>query len=329
MDFTFLTLTYNHERYIISHLESIKYQINNFSNKREIQLIIVDDFSSDNTILKIESWMSINSYLFKEIKVIKNAANLGLCKSIAKGYEEISGNYYKALAGDDLYSLEDIFGIEKYLEKYDILFTNIIPFNDNGVIFDKNIDIDTYLVYKYSKKDNIDFHKFIRNKLPHIGAAVIYKSSLLSKEVINFIKEFDLIDDRSQILITYMLYPSIKVKVLNKSYFLYRHHKESITKSQNESIRSRYQIDLEKLQNYEINLEKSYFKRLFKILRNYLNGIKKGSLFYYLNPFAYYYKLSQFLYSIIYKTEVKLMLSKTFKLNDLYLGEINENSRKI
>jgi hypothetical protein len=36
--FTFVTITYNHEKYIIEHLESIKYQIENFSKGKQDEL---------------------------------------------------------------------------------------------------------------------------------------------------------------------------------------------------------------------------------------------------------------------------------------------------
>ncbi|WP_288927434.1 glycosyltransferase, partial [uncultured Trichococcus sp.] len=61
--FTFVAITYNHEKYIIEHLESIKYQIENFSKGKQVNLVISDDGSMDNTMLYAQQWIERNKYL--------------------------------------------------------------------------------------------------------------------------------------------------------------------------------------------------------------------------------------------------------------------------
>ena len=52
--FVFVTLTFNHEKYIIEHLESIKYQVENYGQKFSTKIVINDDCSSDKIALILE-----------------------------------------------------------------------------------------------------------------------------------------------------------------------------------------------------------------------------------------------------------------------------------
>ena len=69
--FGFITITYNHEKYIIEHLESIKFQIESYS-LNEVTLLVCDDCSTDNTIELISKWTSKYEWLFKDIQIIRS-----------------------------------------------------------------------------------------------------------------------------------------------------------------------------------------------------------------------------------------------------------------
>lgn len=79
--FTFVTITYNHEKYIIEHLESIKYQIENFSKGKQVNLVISDDGSMDNTMLYAQQWIERNKYLFSEVELLTSEKNQGIIKN--------------------------------------------------------------------------------------------------------------------------------------------------------------------------------------------------------------------------------------------------------
>lgn len=61
-----------------------------------IEIIIVDDGSTDNTIDIISK--------FTNIKYIKNKINIGECASSRRGFEEAKGYYISRLSADDLYA---------------------------------------------------------------------------------------------------------------------------------------------------------------------------------------------------------------------------------
>ena len=109
--FTFVAITYNHEKYIIEHLESIKYQIENFSKGKQVNLVISDDGSMDNTMLYAQQWIERNKYLFSEVELLTSEKNQGIIKNYLRATAAIKTPTYKLLAGDDLYYKNDIFEI--------------------------------------------------------------------------------------------------------------------------------------------------------------------------------------------------------------------------
>ena len=50
LSFTFGILAYNQEKEILETLESIRYQIEHYSDNENINLILIDDSSADNTV---------------------------------------------------------------------------------------------------------------------------------------------------------------------------------------------------------------------------------------------------------------------------------------
>jgi glycosyltransferase involved in cell wall biosynthesis len=87
---------YNYAHYVLDTLKSIASQT--YPN---IELIIVDDFSTDNSIQIIEDWIGKYSGKLK-IKFIKNKVNIGLTKVCNIILNNASGKYFQTLDADDL-----------------------------------------------------------------------------------------------------------------------------------------------------------------------------------------------------------------------------------
>lgn len=90
---TVICLCYNHEAYVIESLNSVINQ-----SYPSIELIIVDDFSTDNSKTTIKNWLQKNP----EIKFIANEINLGNTKSFNKALQQAKGEYIIDLAADDV-----------------------------------------------------------------------------------------------------------------------------------------------------------------------------------------------------------------------------------
>lgn len=90
---TIICLCYNQEEYVLESLFSVINQ-----NYTVVELIIVDDCSSDNSKEVIEKWLLD----FPKIHFIANEVNLGSTKSFNKALKKAKGEYIIDLAADDI-----------------------------------------------------------------------------------------------------------------------------------------------------------------------------------------------------------------------------------
>lgn len=90
-----IVVNYNFSAYVIQTLESVRQQ-----TYENIELIVIDDCSADNSPDLIRNWLS--SY-DKPSKLIVNEKNLGVCATANKAFHLATGKYISATAGDDLF----------------------------------------------------------------------------------------------------------------------------------------------------------------------------------------------------------------------------------
>ncbi|MFG1525552.1 glycosyltransferase family A protein [Halobacteriovorax sp. RZ-3] len=191
--FSFVILTFNHEKYIIELLESIKYQINTYKKPFNYKLIIADDSSRDNTIELINFWLTNNTDTFDEVEILSPESNQGTCINYTKSWEHISGKYFKVIAGDDLFSFNDIVesvqskGDEDLLSGLPILLVNNELIDSNSTHFHM---IATDVIYKGSIRK-------LLNGLSMISApSFIYSKEIISnRRIFDFIRNFKLVED--------------------------------------------------------------------------------------------------------------------------------------
>lgn len=90
-------ITFNSRNTIIETLESIKVQT--YTN---IELIITDDCSSDNTVDICDSWLTDNGSRFVHSEIVTSNVNTGVACNSARGGARCHGEWIKTIAGDDL-----------------------------------------------------------------------------------------------------------------------------------------------------------------------------------------------------------------------------------
>src|SRR6202022_442605 len=90
-----IVLSYNHSRYVLETLESVRAQ-----TYKTTQLIIVDDCSTDNSLLIFEHWLRENNLT---CTFIRHKENLGICKSLNEALVVSTGKYVSTIASDDLW----------------------------------------------------------------------------------------------------------------------------------------------------------------------------------------------------------------------------------
>jgi glycosyltransferase involved in cell wall biosynthesis len=118
--------TYNGERFIASAIESCLSQ--SYSN---IELIIVNDSSTDNTAVIIERYASAD----RRVKVINNARNMKLPGSLNIGFDKAAGEYFTWTSDDNLLGVN---AIEKMVEalqnnpEADVVYSSYSFIDENG-----------------------------------------------------------------------------------------------------------------------------------------------------------------------------------------------------
>lgn len=275
-DFTFVITTYNHENYIIEHLMSIRFLIKNYGKNMLFDLIISDDCSSDNTIGIINLWISENTSLFRNIKIIKNKTNIGTVQNLKYAINEVTTKYFKELAGDDKYNDNNIFDL---FEENVLLISPVIPFGDG------NFDLKDYKTrYKLLLRANST--KKMKSLLKYaclIPAPGVFLDSSYYKDKMlwNFLKEFSVIEDYPTWF--YLLNKSnreIKIKITTKPYILYRIG-SGISSSTTE-VNKLYTEDNKKIFEYNLNLinkypkNKNVFRYIFFFKRLYISFFRFG-----------------------------------------------------
>ena len=91
---------YNCEKFILRAVKSIQYQ-----NISDIEIILVDDNSSDNTISIVRRMQKED----RRIKLIQNQKNMGILYSRSMGVLLSKGKYLFTLDNDDIFLNDDIF----------------------------------------------------------------------------------------------------------------------------------------------------------------------------------------------------------------------------
>ena len=116
---------YNHERFIAAAMDSVLDQSLN-----DLELIIVDDGSTDNTAAIIKGYDDPRvSYTWQENQDAYNTINRGM--GMARGH------YIAILNSDDVYTLDRLEKLERFCRAHsaDCVFTDVIPISDDGEAF--------------------------------------------------------------------------------------------------------------------------------------------------------------------------------------------------
>lgn len=92
-----IVVAYNSAGYILETLDSIRAQT--YAN---IELIIADDASQDETMAVAESWLLTNGGRFSGAKAVRNSINGGIAPNCNNGLRHARGEWIKLIAADDM-----------------------------------------------------------------------------------------------------------------------------------------------------------------------------------------------------------------------------------
>lgn len=217
----FLVLAYNHEGYIIEHLESIKYLIQRYAENIDVDIVVNDDCSSDKTVELLSLWLSKNEHLFRSVVTIFNKKNIGTCASVLNMLECVTADALKLTAGDDVYSYENIFDCVGMGSGVSILSGIPVSLVD-GELFEDKKDVFSIVSSQviYKDKPLIDRFRFLsNNNAPNI---IYNKKYLMSAEVKSYLSNFDVVEDWPLQISIAENFPNTKFCLVNKVFVYYR-----------------------------------------------------------------------------------------------------------
>lgn len=233
--FTFVSFVYNHEEYIIEHLESIKYLIDNYGDNYTFSILIGDDGSKDNSVKLISLWLELNGDVFNNVEFIHDGINRGFPVNFTNVTSRVKSKFFKCLAGDDVFSNENIFKDYSYLNDYECISAIPLLLIDGVVSESRSHTFHMFAAdVIFKNKSFIDrFRRICVSNTP----SLIYDLKFIKNEkIINFIKSFKSTEDLPMWTKASNLYANIKAKQLKCVHVYYRRTSGSIYLVQNESF---------------------------------------------------------------------------------------------
>lgn len=219
--FAFLVVTYNHENYIIEHLESIKHLVLTHGTDIDVDIIINDDNSTDSTRNLIDKWLHLNEFIFRFAKTIYNKTNLGTCTSVNNMLTHVKADRCKLTAGDDIYSFENIFELTKHNPDVAIISGRVLYLTGNKL--EENplssfLATATQVIYKSNSLLH-RFKHFSYNNAPNI---LYSRECLLDPRVRSHLQRFDVTEDWPLQIAIARQFPEHKFQLIDQTLVYYR-----------------------------------------------------------------------------------------------------------
>ncbi|SHM85216.1 glycosyltransferase [Flavobacterium saccharophilum] len=179
---TIICLCYNQEKYVVESLFSAIHQDYPF-----VEVIIVDDFSTDNSRKVIQKWLID----YPEIRFIANETNLGSTKSFNKALKLAKGDYIIDLACDDILlsncvSLQLKAFQESSFKKLGVVYGNAELINEKGDFYFYYFPVD-FNKKTIEKRATGDIYLSVISG----GNSICSVSSMVKKSVFDALNGYD------------------------------------------------------------------------------------------------------------------------------------------
>ena len=173
-----IVLAYRSASTIVQTLESIKNQ-----TYTQIELIVADDLSPDNTVEVVSQWIEENKSALYDAKLVTTSVNTGIPGNINRALKVTSGKYVKIIAGDDYMSREAIAEYTAFCESN----PKKVPIAEVHLFSDEDVtaqfpQVQTYCekCYEFAKKDYEEqYHMLLMQNRIVAPSASFYPVQLL------------------------------------------------------------------------------------------------------------------------------------------------------
>jgi len=186
-----IVITYNSSKYVLETLESAKAQA-----YQNIELIVSDDCSTDNTVEICRNWIKKNENRFIKTELITNKQNTGITPNCNRGLFVASGQWVKFIAGDDVLLENCISSNIQFVTNntsISFLFSKMKYIDETSKLVVK-VEDDNSELYEFSAKKQ--FKKLIIRNWLNAPSAFLKKETLIGlkgfDESTKFIEDYPL-----------------------------------------------------------------------------------------------------------------------------------------
>lgn len=267
-----ICLCYNHENFVKESLDSVVNQ-----SYKNIQIIIVDDHSSDNSVSEIENWIKNHS----DVTFIKNSKNMGNNLSFNQVLPLVKGDYVIDFATDDVL-FEDT--IASQIEAFHQNPSAALVFGNAELVDEKGKHL-SYHFHTNSAQKVLDtsLHKTNYISLLKGGNCMCSVSAMMKKSVVDTLKGYDeslFYEDldfwfrlSKQYSITFIDQPLVQKRVINTSQSTFFYKKNEYAKKINAStykiLRKSYVMNTS-AEEHQALLKRVHFEMVHNLkLKNY------------------------------------------------------------
>lgn len=270
---------YNHQDYITQCIESVVHQT--YGN---IELIVIDDGSSDNSADILEKLSQKYNFFFERQK------NMGLTRTLNKALLKAQGKYIAPIGSDDILMLDKTEKQVSFLEAHEnisVVGGNILCIDDQGLIKQKQ---------RITAYHEADFNTVFLTPKQIPAAPTVMIRAIVLRAVDGFSTDSNLEDLDLWLKITHAGYT---IAVMNDIFAYYREHSSNSYKNYQFMTESLMQI----YSNYKDEPDYLQVKNQV-LLRMFLKVSKKDSqyawtIFKQISPRYYQWKVVRGLFHLM------------------------------
>jgi len=123
-----IAVCFNHSRFLAECLDSIRNQ-----TYKNVQLLIIDDCSTDSSVLTIRDWISRTKM---DCTFLVHKENMGVCSTLNEALSYANGKYVAMIATDDIWMPEklarQVAHLESLSESAGVLYSDAYQINEDG-----------------------------------------------------------------------------------------------------------------------------------------------------------------------------------------------------
>lgn len=179
-----VVITYNSEKHILETLESIYNQ-----TYENIELIISDDASKDNTLNLCKNWINNFGHRFKNTSIVTTNINTGISSNCNRGIKITKGEWIKLIAGDDILLINCIRSNINYSlnnKKACFIFSDVDFINEKSKRIESPKWYDTKYQHFFTLNSNLQHKELVLN-----GNFVLAPTSFIKQQSLLNLEGFD------------------------------------------------------------------------------------------------------------------------------------------